>query len=228
MLGYVAFVLGCFLMIAPWGARNFVRTGSLYLLGTGERTIYAQFEARNRWLLWTTWNPEQSGKLRSYQEFSEKRRAAYEAGKKAGMGSEEIITALALREIRNDPLEALRAYVVRVYSLWIMIPTSQSETLRMGSVLVEIAILLAGLAGLWLHRRHFIPRGLPIALFVVSQAVLLPLVHTEGRYGVSLKPFLLAGVGLLGLTMWDGLRLREMVQGGKERAYRLLRKKALS
>jgi len=203
MLGVAAFLLGVVLMIAPWGVRNAIHSGNPHLLGTGQGFLYAQFEARDRWLLWTFWKPEQSGSLRSWQEFVEKRRAAFEAGSKVGMGPDEITNTLALREIRDDPLEALRAYVVRAYSLWIMIPTSKSEMVRVVSVLIEIAILLAGLIGLWLHRHLFKPQGLPLALFIGSQAVLLPIIHIEARYGISLKPFLLAGVGLLGLRAWD-------------------------
>ena len=216
MLGVAAFLLGVFLMIAPWGARNLVQFGSPHLLGKGmpgQGLLYAQFEARGRWLLWTFWKEEYSGSLPTWKEYDEKRRAAYEAGSKAGMDPDEIKMALALREIRDNPLEALRAYVVRAYSLWIMIPTSKSETVRMVSVLVEIAILLAALTGLWLHRHLFKPRGFPLALFIGSQAVLLPIITIEARYGVSLKPFLLAGVGMLGLLAWDRFHRRSVGLG---------------
>jgi hypothetical protein len=211
MLGVATFLLGVMLMIAPWGVRNAIQFGTPHLLGkgaAGQGLLYAQFEARDRWLLWTHLHSEEFGLLSSHHEFVEKRRVAYEAGKKTGLDPEEINRSLALQEIRDDPVEAIRAYVVRAYSLWILIPTSKSETLRMVSVVIEVVILFAGAVGLWLHRRLFGPRGLPIVLFVVSQAILLPIIHIEGRYGVSLKPFLLAGVGMLGLLAWDRFHRR--------------------
>ena len=196
--GLSLFVLGALLVLAPWGVRNVLRFGEPHLLGkstAGRALLMAQYETRDKWLPWTFWDQKNSGTLPAYREFRERDRRAEDLAAEEGIDAGTLKASLAWELIREDPFEALRGYTVRAYTLWLMIPTGRGTALKAAVLFVEGAALIIGTAGLWLYRQDLMLRGLPILGFILAEAVLLPLIHTEPRYSAPLKPFLISGVG---------------------------------
>ena len=125
VLSLALLLVGAGMVMAPWGVRNISQFGKPYLLGkstAGRALLIAQYETRGQWVLWRFWDEKSSGSRPEFQEFREKDRRAEKTAREQGIDAGILTMTLAWQEIRRDPREAIRGYLVRAYSFWLRDP----------------------------------------------------------------------------------------------------------
>jgi hypothetical protein len=201
-LKFLGVIIGAMIVLAPWGIRNYHHFQRPAILGYGafgEGLLKGYYHAKGDWLIWRYWNENSSSKGPYFEEWKEKFDYAEDIAKAKNIDPDKVKTEIALQEIKSDPWEAFRGYIVRFYSLWIAMPKGDNASFKIKTLvlIIELCFLLLSLVGLILFRKMLIRNFAPIYLFVLAESVLLPLIDVESRYSISLKPFILVGLGLL-------------------------------
>lgn len=204
-------LLGAFLILAPWGIRNYYHFKKTAILGYGafgETLLKGYYHAKGDWLIWRYWNIKSPEKGPFFDEWNEKMNFAEEEAKKRNIDAGKIKTQLAIEEIKKDPIEAVRGYIVRAYSLWISLPKGGQVGFKAKAVIVfiEIIFLISSLLGILLFRKQLIKSLLPVYICVLAEAILLPIIDIESRYSISLKPFLMIAGGLVAEKIFNNIK----------------------
>lgn len=206
-----ALLLSMLIVLAPWGIRNYYHFKKTAILGYGafgEGLLKGYYHAKGDWLIWRYWNIKSPEKGPFFDEWNEKMNFAEEEAKRRNIDAGEIKTQLAIEEIKKDPIEAVRGYIVRAYSLWISLPKGGQVGFKAKAVIVfiEIIFLISSLLGILLFRKQLIKSLLPVYICVLAEAILLPIIDIESRYSISLKPFLMIAGGLVAEKIFNNIK----------------------
>jgi hypothetical protein len=196
----VPIMLGAVIVLAPWGIRNYHHFGHPAILGEGafgEGALKGYYQSKGKYLMYPYWNTEYSGHLESWKEWQTKMDKASDEALKSGKNLGSIKKELLMEEMEKNPGETLRGYIVRVYSLWLMLPSEAGKKAVFTVLLIEIFLLFASLWGMVVFRKFIIVHLAPIYTGILAESLLLPLILTEGRYSISMKPFIIMFAGLL-------------------------------
>lgn len=200
----VPLALGAFLLLAPWGARNYYHFHKASILGEGafgEGFLKGYYHAKGEWLIWRYWNVESPTRGPHFEEWDGKMKLADQMSAKSGMNLGDAKAKLAVEEIKAHPFEAFRGWVVRVYSLWIALPKGSGYEAMALVFLLEMFFLAFAAAGLFVYRKQLFTEMTPVYLCILAESLLLPIIDVESRYSITLKPYIALAVGLLAFKM---------------------------
>lgn len=182
-----AFVLGLLVAFVPWGARNYLAYHELIPFTTeGGKILFQGTYLRG--------DSVTINEIRQIPEY-----AALEKNEGAGAVEQyRYWRALALEQVRRDPLGQLRLCVRKALRFWVYLP-QHSWVPTWKTALVAAFCLPLALAGSVLGRRSFLVQV--CALWVGGLWAFHALVHAELRYNYPVLPlaFLLALLGARGL-----------------------------
>ncbi len=207
-------ILGAIIVLAPWGIRNYHHFNRPAILGYGafgEGFLKGYYHAKGEWLIWRYWNEKSSSKGPYFEEWKKKFDCAEELAKSNNVDTDKIKSKIALQEVKKHPFEAFRGYIVRFYSLWIAMPKGDNISFKVKALVltIEICFLASSLIGLFLYRNMLLKNLIVIYVFVLAESVFLPVIDVESRYSISLKPFLLVGLGLLLANVYSKFFIKE-------------------
>jgi len=199
-LKIIPLLLGALIVLSPWALRNYYHFKDPAILGEGafgELLLKGFYETKGRFLLLTFWNEKNSGELQSFKDWKSKMDEAEMLSKQEKVSLGVAKKKIAIEQIKKEPLEAIRGYIVRFYSFWVMIPTEQSNKIKFLVIVVEITLLILSAIGFVMFYKPLINRLFPIYLCILAENAILALGHMEARYSITLKVFIIMCIGFL-------------------------------
>lgn len=196
----IPLILGAAILLSPWALRNYYHFRNPAVLGEGafgELLLKGFYETKGRWFLLTFWNEKSSGEMQSFKDWQIKMREAEILSEEQKIPLGEAKAKIALDEIRNEPLEAIRGYFVRLYSFWLMIPTEQSLKMKVMTIFIDLFLLILAIIGFIVFYDVLLKKLFPVYLCLFSENAILAIGHMEARYSISVKIFVIMVVGLL-------------------------------
>lgn len=209
----IPLLLASLLVISPWALRNYYHFGRFSILGEGaygESILKGFYESKGQWFFLNFWTERHCGQNKNFKDWKLKMEEAEEFAKRERISIGKAKTIIALNEMRKEPFETIRGYLVRFYSFWLMIPTEEKIQIKVLTIMFDISVIFLFILG-FLHLKEKIFKNLIVLYFTIFvENAFLATGHIEARYSISLKPFI---VMIVGVFIYDFI-----IKGVKENA----------
>jgi 4-amino-4-deoxy-L-arabinose transferase-like glycosyltransferase len=191
--------VGMGLVILPWTARNYHRTGKLVLITTGAGDAFLRGFVFSKWEYATlrlppyTYAENESNAL--FKSLCAQQGTVWE---RDDIESDRILSRAAKAKLVSDPVGTVRKFVVGLFTFWYEM-TSKANSAVMGMLaLLGIALGFVGWRRAQREHRPVWPLAAPILYLNIMLALLLAL----GRYSVPVLPCLMILAAFGVDTLW--------------------------